>query len=337
MVSDPHPEHYADPQDKYLDTNEPGGSQGGPGKKDDEVTEGTPRSATICGLRRRTFWIVIAVIAVVVIAALVGGLVGGLKARDASGTSGSDSSSTSTSTSPPVPSATGPLEPSKRAMTAATNSGSAGSTLQIFYQDLDTTDILYRLVWEDDSEAEHSVDLELPPIQGTTLAATASNMTNGEGLDVNLFYLSINNTSDLTIARAALECSKGAATCRTASNHVISDKFATGVNAASGLAAVLLDNEASRFRVYFQAPGGLVWALVGDEPSKNGWSAHQIGGPAVQGSSIAASLEGEKGGIMVAFVFNATGTLRAVEYTDSVGAQGGKLSQGRPLFPKPGS
>lgn len=323
VASNPRQEHYGDPQDKFIAPNEAGEIQNG-GIKVDAVAGAEPRRATLCGLRRRTFWIVAAIVVIGAIAALVGGLVGGLKARERSRGGDSDSSSGTSSTSPPFPSPTGPLNPAKRAIAAATTSGSKKSTLQVFYQDLDTTDIFYRLVWEDKAKAEHRVSLKMTPNQGTPLAVTASNTTDNRGIDVNLFYLSVQNATDLVIVQAALECSLGAATCSTVSNQVISSSFANGISPASGLSAVLLNNERSRFRVYFQAPKGLIWTMVGDDPSEHGWSPQQIAGPAADGSSIAASLGDKDGAIMVAFVFNDNGMLRAVEYTDSIGGGGGE-------------
>lgn len=318
------------PQDKFLGSNGTAGVPGVTAAKDDPAADQAPRSATICGVRRRTFWVVVAVVAVGVIAALVGGIVGGLNARESSG--GDDSSGSgadSTSTAPPVPSPTGPLDPSNRAITAATNSdsnSSDSSTLQIFYQDLDTIDILYRLVWEDEAKEEQRAKLTTPPIKGTPLAVTSSNRTDGRGLDVNLFYLALNNTNDITIVQAVLDCSTGAGTCSTTSSQVISGAFKRGVNPASDLAAVLLDNGPSKFRVYFQATGGLIWVFVGDDTSKQDWSAHQIGGPAPTGSSIAATFGEAQGSLTAAFVYNDTGVIRAVDYTDALGAQGGELS-----------
>lgn len=276
-------------------------------------------------MRRRTFFIVAGVIALGLIAALVGGLVGGLNSRKSKSGGGSGDSDGSDD-DPPSPTPTGPLDPSKRSLAAGTTSGSADSTLQVFYQDLDTTDVLYRLVWSDKAKDEQRTELDITPMQGTPLAVTSSNTTDGNGVDVNLFYLTINDTSDVSIVRAALECSNGADTCSTASNEVISGVLSNGVDPKSDLSAVLLNNEASRFRVYYQAPGAVIWVLVADDPSgSDDWSAHQIGGPAPHGTGIAATVEKDEGSLMVAYVYNDTQVIRAVEYTDAIGAQGGKL------------
>ncbi|KAJ1337471.1 putative serine protease PepD [Microdochium nivale] len=48
------------------------------------------RKATICGLRRRTFWVAAVVVAVVLIGAIVGGVVGGIAARKGNPTDGSN-------------------------------------------------------------------------------------------------------------------------------------------------------------------------------------------------------------------------------------------------------
>ena len=281
--------------------------------------QSTSRKTTIWGLRRRTFWIVLAVVVLVVIVALVGGLAGGLRSRN----------SDSDSASPPSPSPTGPLDPQQRAVGSASSGGSDGGALQLFYQDIDTTDILYRLSWGDSFGAEQRVDLTDVPNWGTPLATTTFARPGNQGLDVNLFYLSTNETNNITIVRTTLNCPQAAASCNTTSSEIISTTFRNGVHPSSGLTAILLNNSQDRFRVFFRATRGVVWSLVGDQPIENGWSFHQVGGPAPEGSSISASLRKGLDQIFVAFVLDDTGLLRSAEYNDSVGVKGGECFQNK--------
>ncbi|KAJ9133558.1 hypothetical protein NKR23_g10675 [Pleurostoma richardsiae] len=313
-------EHHENSREKYAVH---------PSVKDDLAPSSTENAGLlqfaptrrICGLRRRMFWVVGAAIAlVVVVAAVVGGVVGSNAAHR--GTSSSSPSATST---PSPTNSTAPLDASQRAITASSAAGAASNTsvLQVFYQDLNTTDILYRLVWEDQPYKEQKASLSIPPNQGTPLAVTAANSSNVDGVTLNLFYLSVNNTNDTTaqatvICQATMRCARGAGSCTTNRNVIISQNATNGVNSASGLSAVLLDG-VSQFRVFYHATGGFVWALVGNNPADNGWSAMQIGGPATDGSSIAVNLESEDDMLDVIFVNDNDDVPREIQYNDVYG------------------
>lgn len=80
------------PTDTYAVT--PDGTQGGPGAagaaaEEGRAGEGPAKGAKVCGLKRRTFWIVLGVAIVVVLAAIGGGVGGGLSSRNSS-SSGAD-------------------------------------------------------------------------------------------------------------------------------------------------------------------------------------------------------------------------------------------------------
>lgn len=63
----------------------------------------TAKRATICGLRRRTFWIVIAIVFIVVEAAVVGGAVGGTRGSRPANSSSTTTASTATPTTTTTP------------------------------------------------------------------------------------------------------------------------------------------------------------------------------------------------------------------------------------------
>lgn len=312
-------------QDKYL-VPDPTRTTGG-----EDIVSANKR-ATICGLRKANFWVVIAVVVVVIIGAIVGGVVGSLRARE--------NANQNPGLGPGNPK-TGPTPAGERAI-AVGSTPSLGSTsnisfLQIFYQDLSTTDILYQLAWNDSAKTEQRVSLEMRPNWRTPLAviSSPSDSSTNQSVVVNLFYLSTNLTSNITIVQTTLDCSRGSGTCRAVSSQVISNQFPIGVHTDSKLAAVLLSGSGStsRFRVYFQAAGGMIWALVGDNPSVNGWSHHMIGGPGVTGGSIAATAKAQAGNLMVVFVWkdnNGIALLRTIEYDDTIGAQGGVTVTDKP-------
>lgn len=82
----------------------------------------------ICGLRRKTFWIVLAVVAVVVIGAAVGGGVGGaLSNRSSASASASASASSSSGVSSTAPT---PTEPSSVSVTTTTLVGPTQTLLR---------------------------------------------------------------------------------------------------------------------------------------------------------------------------------------------------------------
>jgi hypothetical protein len=289
-----------------------------------------PVKKTICGLRRRTAWIIIAVVAVALVAGLTGGLVVGLRVRNSSAPSNAESSnagsnnpgpSSNTTTSSNTTSPLAPLDPKKRAVSVATSSD---DTLQVFYQDLNTTSLLYRLVWGGKAGAEQKADLHISPNQGTAVAAVSLNSSNGQSVVAHVFYVSTDSSNITMIVQATLDCPVGGESCHTTFNGAVNSSSSNPIHPQSGVSAALLDAQTSRFRLYYQAIGTYIWVTVGDNPTVNGWAAHRIGGPAVPGSSITSSLNINSSSLMAFYVANESIALRDVEYVDSIGAKGCK-------------
>ena len=259
-----------------------------------------------------------ALIAFLIAGAIIGGVVGGLKAR----------ASSSNTAPPPATTSTGTLAAKDRAIAAASTAGNGTkqSTLQIFYQDLPTANILYRLIWADKANQEQVVTLTPPPNQGTPLAVVSSNSSSGNSIMTSLFYLSTDSSRKPVICQAMLECSQGSASCTTKFNVVISGAMTEGIAPKTKLAALLLDGS-SEYRVFFQALSGWIWVLVAHGPTdKSPWAVSQVGGPGISGTSLAASIERTPFSINLLFVFNATGTLREIEYNDTVGPEANRKS-----------
>lgn len=280
-----------------------------------------PERKTVCGLRRRTFWALVAVALVIIVGAVVGGVLGSRKATS----SNSDTPAPSSTASPLDPST--PLPASRRSVAAGSSVGddATAATLQILYQDLATTHVLYRLMWDDKIKAEKVASLRIPPNQGTPLAATSMRSSSSAGVVVDLFYLSTDNSTMLPmICQATLECSKGAGACSTTYNEVIakeaiSTTIQKGVSADSALAAVLMEDTAE-FRVFFQGGGGAVWCLVGHgRPDAGSWTLMPLEAPAVTRSALSASAKRKTGEIDLLFVSKLSSKLREVLYTDKIG------------------
>lgn len=93
-----YPEVAAENFPEHIDTSSP--EVVPPSVRDQKEIAGTSTERTICGLRRKTFWIVLAVVLLIIIAAAVGGGVGGAMAmKKSNNTSDSSPSSDSTSSS----------------------------------------------------------------------------------------------------------------------------------------------------------------------------------------------------------------------------------------------
>ncbi|KAH8899491.1 hypothetical protein GQ53DRAFT_816624 [Thozetella sp. PMI_491] len=282
----------------------------------------------ICGLRRQMFWVVLAATTLVVIGAVVGGVVGGLKAKSSNATSTSPGDATQPS---PTQSA-GPLVASQRAVAASTTSGNSSSTFQVFYQDLSTTNILYRLMWSDKANLEQSASLKLAPNRGTPLAVTAHNTSDSGDVAVDLFYLSTDENLNITIVRATLQCASGAVGCNTTYNEVISGSFGKTISTSSRLAALLMTGSTDQLRVYVQAAGGFIWVLSWQNAT-SGWVHTMISDQAQVGTSIGATNRYLKDNLLLVYTYQSTGLLRTVDYNDTLGgdqAVGNVASSGGP-------
>jgi len=123
------------------------------------------------------------------------------------------------------------------------------------------------------------VPLTIAPKDGTPLAATA--FQDSEGSQLDLYYL---DASD-NIVEAYLFCNTGSTTLTLRKNGYVWS--GSGVHPSSSLAALYLDSSYG-WRLYYQDSNGVLAELVGD----NGWST---GTPSTNakprvGSPIAASL-----------------------------------------------
>ncbi|KAJ3504232.1 hypothetical protein NM208_g16369 [Fusarium decemcellulare] len=324
-----------------------------------ESIEKGPRR--IFGLRRRMFLIVLAAVMFVLIGGVVGGTVGGIKANEDDNNgggddngggggngdgdiggdgSGDDSSATATDTGP-VPRKTGPIDADERLLGAVVASDDDDENIQIFYNDLNTTNILYRRVHDDSGGAEHTLDLEITPNWGTPLAATVRLASSV--ITTQLFYVTTRN-NETQIAEVTLNCGNinaddddngddgdddddddgdddagsgnantGTAACGVGSNTIISSNLTSGVHAESKLAALRLSNDS--VRVYFQANRTNIWALNNDNAAE-GWSGSNLMGDVRAGTSIAATRSNATD-IHVFFVGNETRWMRTFSYSDT--------------------
>ncbi|CAM1503893.1 Fc.00g014840.m01.CDS01 [Cosmosporella sp. VM-42] len=265
-----------------------------------------------CGMKRKTFLIAMAVLAVVIIAAVVGGVVGGLKSK-----SNSDDGDTPASTTSAImpPSQTGPIDANERRLAVAASSDDNNQNIQVFYNDLDTTDILYRRVKNDEAGDEHKVDLDIKPNWGAPLAAAAIN--GSRPLSLQLFYINTTSDGKTNVVQATLSCNAmTTAACTTKSNSIISSNVTAGVHVASKLAALRLGNDSDPFiRVWFQRGDEEVRALNGDSASSDGWTTVTPIQDVFPGSDI-VGVGPNSTQISFWFVSNQTRNMRYTPYND---------------------
>ncbi|KAK7430559.1 hypothetical protein QQZ08_002851 [Neonectria magnoliae] len=291
----------------------------------------TAPARACCGMRRRTFFIALAVLAAVLVAAIVGGVVGGLKAG-----SGGDDSDSGSSPFGPVPRKTGPIDADERCMAAALVTDSDDHTTHVFYNDLNTTDILYRRIHDDEGTSGYTLDLSIEPNWGAPLAAGAR--LSSSAVTARLYYVTTAD-NETQIAEAVLDCGNvdddedddddddsQTGPCSVSSNSIISSNVSSAVHPDSKLAALRLSNDS--MRVYFQAGGGNIWVLHNDDGD---WSASNLMGDVGTGSSIAAS-RANATALHVFYVANSTERLRYFEYSDILGAD-----DSEPIDESPGS
>lgn len=206
-----------------------------------------PHPQTICGLKKRTFFIVQPVVFIIVLGTLVGGLVGGLTANNGGSNSDSGVKSSSDSddddqlpapkTSAVFPEPTGPTEPEDKAMAVSTSSD---SNVQLFYQDLDTTNILYRRIQNDKAADEQALDLDIKPQWGTSITAAALN--GSDPISTRVFYVAEEN-GRTDIVQATLQCKVDGDTCSTTSNSIISSNITGDIHAHTKLSSLYLHED----------------------------------------------------------------------------------------------
>ncbi|KAI8676601.1 hypothetical protein LRP88_10388 [Fusarium phalaenopsidis] len=337
------------------------------GEAADSIDKGPRR---IFGMKRRKFLIVLAAIMFMLVAAAVGGTVGGIHANKGDdngkedggggggggdGGDGNDDSTPTTTDTGPVPRKTGPIDADERFLAAVVAADDDDENFQVFYNDLNTTNILYRRMHDDDGGAEHTLDLDIEPNYGTPLAATlrlASSI-----MTTQLFYVTTED-NETQIAQVTLNCgnlnaddddgdddndddgedddddnqaggtaNSGTAACAVASNSIISTNLTNGVHPDSKLAALRLGNDSTR--VYFQASGTNIWALNGDDADAEGWVGSNLMGGVRPGSSIAATRSNATD-IHVFFVANSTGWMRTFNYADVLGSDDSQVVDDQP-------
>ncbi|KPM37192.1 hypothetical protein AK830_g9361 [Neonectria ditissima] len=299
----------------------------------------TTKARTCCGMKRRTFFIALAVLAAVLVAVVVGGVVGGLRAGSDSGTDSSTSGS--------VPRKTGPIDADERCMAAALVTDDDDQVTYVFYNDLNTTDILYRRIHDDQGGSGYTLGLSIEPNWGAPLAAGAGLSSS---VITNRLYYVTTTDNETQIAEAVLNCgninndngsvdnddddddddgdddddddddngdnnSVQTGLCSVTSNSIISSNVSNAVHPDTKLAALRLSNDS--MRVYFQAAGGNIWVLHNDDGD---WSASNLMGDVDTGSSIAVSGVNATP-LHVFYVSESTERLRYFAYSDSLGTE----------------
>lgn len=200
--------------------------------------------------------------------------------------------------------------------------GSMTTNVQVVYQDLETTDLLYRLVWDDQAAPEQRIlSLDPSPQQKTPIAVTSANTTSNDGVVTDVFYLSANkdNSSLSDICHVTMQCALGAENCTVSASVIISDGALQGVLNNSGLAAALLPGS-SAIRVYYKNGGRAIRSLVGNSTANNSWGDSYVGSQAVPHSSISVNVDqNEDTTLQVVFVNLISKEMEEITYSDAAG------------------
>jgi len=245
------------------------------------------KGKTWLGLKKRTWYIVALGVSIIIIVAAVGGAVGGRRSRK-SGSNTVNPPPNTTNGSAPSPSVS--VLPADFGAVAASSSFVGKSfTKQLFYQDLSTIDIKYRMYTTSRAgySPEQKVSLQIDPIRGSPIAAASVNDTSQNTL-VYLFYI----TSKTNIALAILSCPEGSTTLNTTFNGIITTNLDPKglVHSSTQLAAFNIGSRGLSWRVYYQSVNGEIAELAGDNVPTLGWTLQMIGPKATVGSRIAASV-----------------------------------------------
>lgn len=247
------------------------------------------------------------------------------------------SSTTTGNTNSTMTSANSSMSANNRQIGAATMNvtGSTATNVQVVYQDLDTTDLLYRLVWNDTAGAEQRISsLNPSPQQETPIAVTTVNTTANDGIMTNVFYLSTNqvNSSLSNICQVTLQCSLGAENCNVSASGIISDGALKGVLSDSGLSATLLP-ESSDILVYYKNGAHAVRVLTGSGTATDSWEDSRIGSLSSPGSGISANYDQNQDILQVIFVNSDSKELEEFAYsgTAGIGTNTGKNAPHVPL------
>lgn len=264
------------------------------------------------------------VITTLMIVGIVVGAVIGSSTTMGNSDGGSSSTSTANSTS---------MSASDRQIGAATMNitNSTSTNIQVVYQDLDSTDLLYRLVWDDTAGSEQRISsLDSSPQQKTPIAVTTTNTTANDGITTNIYYLSVNagNSSLSDICQVTLQCSLGAENCTVSASTIISDGALKGVVSNSGLSAVVLPGSPD-VRVYYKNGAHAVRVLAGNGTATNSWEDSRIGSLSYAGSGISVNYNQNGDELQVIFVNSDSLELQEFTYSDAagVGTNTGKNSR----------
>ncbi|KAK8134570.1 hypothetical protein PG984_006582 [Apiospora sp. TS-2023a] len=278
-----------------------------------------------CGLSRRKMWILGAVIAFILVGAIVGGVLGGILGKERK-----DSTA-----APLTPDA---QQHQNRAIAVSNlKANEASGNYQIFYQDLNTTDIRYRIVLGDAAAGEQNATLKIRPNANAALAAVARDSSETGQVAVHLYYVSTSEAGDICIAEAIMNCVESTGKCTTSFNTIVT--VMKDISPATKLAAVIKDNgkSSSSVQVFFQAHMDYIWVLQGtvtdgDAAAKvtSNWTVDQVGGgQAVEGSSIAATPTLTTNTTLVFFIHSRTGRLRGLpSQGETISLAGGDHNDG---------
>ena len=258
---------------------------------------------TFCGLKKKTFFIGLGIAAVVIIAALAGGLGGGLAAArrnshnnspvptgdkstgtdGGNGGDGGKGGSSNVTVTPPIPK--GPIQRSQRRLAVSGSVQNTTNQIQLFYQHMNTSDMWYQRIEDDEPQGRHNLSLSIAPNWGTPLAAGSFNTTDPNSITAQLFYIHTDSKAT-NIVQATFECSTKDDTCETKSNNIISSNITDPIHPDTKLSATRIGSDF--VRVYYQMSSKELWVLNGDMASTKGWLPRKVADDVYDGSNIAS-------------------------------------------------
>ena len=282
-----------------------------------------------CGLQRRDFWILIVIATLLAMGGIIGGVVGAVTInKNTMASAASNASGEGASPTPPgsdTSQSSLPVEDRSLAAASTIRRNSTESNYQIVYQDLETFDLVYQLIWDDKPAKKQNLTLQISPDRGTPLAMIATNSTIDDKINIFIFYTTCEDKSNAPLLAAVqLDCIPAALNCTVAQNFPI--PATSDLGKESKLAALAM-NDGTSLRVYYQTSNGNISVLRADTAANSHeWKSSTLGGPAVDGSKIAASVLETSSMLQVVFVCAEERLLQVVEYDDISGAQQGVLS-----------
>ncbi|EKG12887.1 hypothetical protein MPH_09986 [Macrophomina phaseolina MS6] len=167
---------------------------------DNKEIASPPKEPTICGLRRKTFWIVFVVVLAIIVAAAVGGGVGGAlankKSDDSTSTSGSSSSSSDSSSSSGDASSTSSattLLPNTRLSSINFTDSDGTENYHVFYQL--TSKAIYQSAWNSSARTWEAFEVlsDTDNIKNNTPISAALYWHSSSRRDFHIQYLDPSN------------------------------------------------------------------------------------------------------------------------------------------------